>query len=584
MPKEGTTVSFGSQDVPASGAYVLAVAVSPAGAVVPRLPVRAVGVAWVAGQSASHKLDVTLDAPATIQPKTTLSVAVSAAGAPRDEPVYVTLAAVDEAVLRMTDFDTPDPADHFVGRRAPGFELRDVYNGLIDPAGQPGRLTEGGDARAKLQMGGLDVKTFKTVALFKGPVTLDADGHGSVTLDIPDFSGRLRLMAVAWTVDRFGDAERPVTVRPPLLAELTLPRFLAPGDRALTRVMLTDLGAPEQGYRVTLAADGPIAFDKTDADFRDVKRDKRRHVDRFLTATGALGAGHIHMTVTGDDGDQRDARLRHRRAGAEPLCHQPAGAHPRPRRQTHRRRRSRSGHGAGHGDPRSHRRDPARLRRAGPVGGFAALPLRLRRADRQPRLPRAARQVARGRRHGLDPRRRNTARRRRPPLFAAGLGRQLRLLDGLRQRQRLADRLCRRLPPARGQTGRRGARGHDRPRPDLPRRPLRQRRDRAERGRRQRLCGGGAGARQQARPVAAALCLDPRRKATCRAKAPGLQLVVGLDPRGRARRLPRPRCSRAPPSRATRRSPSTTMAATAARPAPWRWHSPPRRSSCRRPR
>jgi uncharacterized protein YfaS (alpha-2-macroglobulin family) len=131
---------------------------------------------------------------------------------------------------------------------------------------------------------------------------LDAAGHGSVTLDIPDFSGRLRLMAVAWTVDRFGDAERPITVRPPLLAELTLPRFLAPGDRALTRVMLTDLGAPEQSYHVTLAAEGAIAFDKTDADFKDVKRDKRRYVDRFLTATGALGAGHIHMTVTGDDG------------------------------------------------------------------------------------------------------------------------------------------------------------------------------------------------------------------------------------------------------------------------------------------
>lgn len=302
MPKGGGTVAFRAEDVPASGAYVLAVAIAPAGAVLPRLPVRAVGVAWVAGTAARHRLDVTLDAPDKVQPKTRMSVGVSVTGAPRDEPAYVTLAAVDDAVLGMTDFDSPDPADYFVGRRSPGFELRDVYGSLIDPAGQAGRLVEGGDARARQQMGGLDVKTFKTVALFKGPVMLDADGHGRIDLDIPEFSGRLRLMAVAWTVDRFGHAESSVRVRPPLLAELTLPRFLAPGDKAVARVMLTDLEAPEQSYRVDLSAEGPIALDRNDVAFKDVRRDKRRYVDRMLTATGGIGAGHLHMTVTGDDG------------------------------------------------------------------------------------------------------------------------------------------------------------------------------------------------------------------------------------------------------------------------------------------
>lgn len=302
LPKGGGTVTFDAADVPAAGAYVLAVAVSPTGAVLPRLPVRAVGAAWVPGAAAAHRLDVGLKAPDKIVPQSMLSVAVDVKGAPRDQPVYVTLAAVDEAVLRMTDFDTPDPADYFVGRREPGIEWRDVYASLIDPDGQPGRLVEGGDARAAKQMGGLDVKTFKTVALFAGPVMLDADGHGTVRLAVPDFSGKLRLMAVAWTVDRFGSAEAGVVVRPQLLAELTLPRFLAPGDRATARVMLTDLEAPEQTYEVTLAAEGPIAFDRGDVTFKDVRRDKRRFADRTLIATGELGAGHIHLTARGEDG------------------------------------------------------------------------------------------------------------------------------------------------------------------------------------------------------------------------------------------------------------------------------------------
>ena len=306
MKKGGGAVEFDAAEVPASGAYVLAMAVSPAGAVIPRLPVRAVGLAWVAGATATHKLDMALTAPDTIHPRTSLAVDIAVTGMAAGEDAYVTLAAVDEAVLRMTDFATPDAAEHFLGRREPGFELRDVYNQLIDPAGTPGRLTQGGDGNANVKTGGLDVKTFKTVALFKGPVKVDADGHARISVDVPDFSGRLRLMALAWTGGRFGGADRPVTVRPPLLAELTLPRFLAPGDAVRARLMLTDLEAPEQDYSVLLTATGAIKVDKADATFKDVKRDKRRYVDRVLTASAVPDVGRIHMLVSGADGTKAE--------------------------------------------------------------------------------------------------------------------------------------------------------------------------------------------------------------------------------------------------------------------------------------
>ena len=123
MAKGGGAVEFDAADVPASGGYVLAMAVSPSGAVIPRLPVRAVGIAWVPGRAAARKLDVTLGAPAKLQPKTTLAVDVVATGTAPGEEAWVTLAAVDEAVLRMTSFAAPDPSDHYP--RPPRGGLRD---------------------------------------------------------------------------------------------------------------------------------------------------------------------------------------------------------------------------------------------------------------------------------------------------------------------------------------------------------------------------------------------------------------------------------------------------------------------------
>ena len=51
------------------------------------------------------------------------------------------------------------------------------------------------------------------------------------TLDAPEFNGELRIMAVAWTDEAVGSSDQRVTVHEPVVAELDLPRFLAPGDQ-----------------------------------------------------------------------------------------------------------------------------------------------------------------------------------------------------------------------------------------------------------------------------------------------------------------------------------------------------------------
>ncbi|SNB53019.1 hypothetical protein SAMN07250955_101321 [Arboricoccus pini] len=302
--KNGRTVELPKTDIPAAGTYITAIAFGKTGAVLPRLPVRALGTVWVPGAAAARKLDVAVQAPEKVQPNHTLEVDMTVNGIKAGAEAYATVAAVDDAVLQMTDFATPDPAAFYLGRRALNLTLRDVYGRLIDPAGQPGNVVSGGDARALKQIGSLDVKTVKTVALFTGPIKVDQSGHAHVNLDVPDFSGRLRVMAVAWTADQFGSGDAKTEVRPPVLAELSLPRFLAPGDKARLRASITVLEAPEQDYTVKLETDGPVHFERNDVNFKDVKRDRRRFVDRMLVVDQSTGVGHIKLVATGADGSR----------------------------------------------------------------------------------------------------------------------------------------------------------------------------------------------------------------------------------------------------------------------------------------
>ncbi|MGH7003150.1 MAG: alpha-2-macroglobulin family protein, partial [Alphaproteobacteria bacterium] len=145
---------------------------------------------------------------------------------------------------------------HFYGRRKLALELRDDYGRLIDAyAGRLGEIRQGGDDGAR-HLGGLDVSTIQVVSLFSGIVRADEKGEATVALDVPDFNGRLRVMAVAWTASKLGKSEQNVTVRDPVVSTVTLPRFLAPDDQGRVTVVIHNVDGPAGAYRVRLTAGG----------------------------------------------------------------------------------------------------------------------------------------------------------------------------------------------------------------------------------------------------------------------------------------------------------------------------------------
>jgi len=278
-----------------AGAYVMVSAYTPRDAVDQPRPRRAVGVAWVPVNVDGRTFDLTLDAPERAIPEQPLVVNIRAEGGPRAERAWVTVAAVDEGILLLTNFRSPSPEDWFFGQTQLGVDLLDDYGRVLDPnQGAAAPVRSGGD---QIGAAGLSVVPTRTVALFSGPVQLDRSGRASISLDVPQFNGELRLMAVAWSEGGLGSASRPVTVREDAPAELILPRFMSPGDTAQATVTVDNIDLPAGAFSAQISATGPLSgpSEAVEMTLEPGQREDRRV---RLTADTA-GIGELVLAVTG---------------------------------------------------------------------------------------------------------------------------------------------------------------------------------------------------------------------------------------------------------------------------------------------
>ncbi|MBV9835981.1 MAG: alpha-2-macroglobulin family protein [Alphaproteobacteria bacterium] len=290
----GTTIEVPVKADWGAGAYALVTAYRPLNRV-ERAPVRAVGLAWLGIDPGTRSLQVSVDAPERIRPRTSVTLPVKVANAGGNE-VFVTLAAVDEGILQLTRFRSPKPVEYYFGKRMLGVYMRDDYGKLLDDkADSVGRLREGGDAAGGV---GLEVVPIKVVSLFSGIVKVGADGIAQIKFDVPDFSGQLRLMAVAYDKSRVGSTEGRMFVRDALTSDLVLPRFLAPGDRSQATISLHNVEGQAGEYTVKVSTTGSIVL--TGEDTRVVTLAAGRREQFVVPVAGdQVGLGSVTMAITG---------------------------------------------------------------------------------------------------------------------------------------------------------------------------------------------------------------------------------------------------------------------------------------------
>ncbi len=299
VPAEGTSVDLTVTEEWGPGAYVTAVLYRPSSAAEKRMPARALGLAFADVEPGNRLLNVAVDAPGEALPRQAFTTTIKLDGVAAGQRAYVAVAAVDLGILNLTNFKTPDPDGWYFGQRQLGMEFRDLYGQLIDPTqGLAGAIRSGGDGEASRP--GTPPPTSVLVALHSGIVEVGPDGTATVSFEMPDFSGTVRLMAMAWTDTAVGHADRDVIVRDPVVVTMSPPRFLRLDDNSRLLVEINNVSGPAGDYRVALETGNGLSTDAAET-IVNLAAGGRTSLDLGLRGD-EIGDQQLTLTVTGPTG------------------------------------------------------------------------------------------------------------------------------------------------------------------------------------------------------------------------------------------------------------------------------------------
>lgn len=303
IPKEGKKIeipinkTWDRHDI-----YISAVHIQPANQEQKITATRSFGLTHLPLNRDKRTLNVEFDAPEKWLPNQTVDVELNISRNLEDKPsvenAWVTLAAVDVGVLNITNFKTPEPQTYFFSPRRYSPDSIDMYNKLIKLNDNPSAIQRWGGDASDVSRGGKQAQSeVQIVSLFTGLVSVK-DGKANVSLQLPDFNGRLKLMAVAFTEDSFGNGEQEVIVAAPLVTQLSMPRFVAWGDKSTLALDINNLSGEKQNLSVNLTTSNPIS--QAIGEQQIIIEDKTKQTLLYpISIDGAQAQSEIKLTING---------------------------------------------------------------------------------------------------------------------------------------------------------------------------------------------------------------------------------------------------------------------------------------------
>ncbi len=243
----------------------------------------------------TKRIGVSIKAAATSRSNKKQQVTVKASPG-----AMVNLAAVDNGILAVSGFRTPDPYDWYFGKRALGVNAWDVYPLLFPELRRSISSTGGdGDLSMDLRQNPIPNKRFKLLSYWSGWTKANGNGEASFTVDIPAFNGQVRLMAMSASGDKFGAAEATMQVADPLVMSTSMPRFITPGDTVLAGITLSNTTSKATTVTAKITVEGPLQYG-TGANLEtNIGAQSEGRIEFPIYALNVPGAAKLTITATG---------------------------------------------------------------------------------------------------------------------------------------------------------------------------------------------------------------------------------------------------------------------------------------------
>jgi hypothetical protein len=310
-------------------AYVAVSLIQPHGRSSNDRPLRMYGIAPLAVEDPATRENLSLKIAGVLAPNKEFTVELATGSR---SPAQVTVAVVDEGLLDLTRFATPDAWKSFYAKQRLGVVTLDLFSQVIGSYKEDifKTFSIGGAEEAKLmaelaaelaaKKEDSRVKRFKPVALFSGIVKTDDRGTARVSFTMPNYMGSVRVMAVSAKGAKYGSAETTVPVRSAIIMLPTLPRVLGPEEKIRVPVTLFTLAEGIGTVSVEAAVEGPVRLVGPAKREISVEAGSERDLFFELETLPAIGPARITLTARGGSVETREVTDITVRASSPPLA------------------------------------------------------------------------------------------------------------------------------------------------------------------------------------------------------------------------------------------------------------------------
>ncbi|GMN11188.1 MG2 domain-containing protein [Croceitalea sp. MTPC9] len=237
----------------APNAYVNISLLQPHGQVANDLPIRLYGVVPILVENPATFLEPKLQMPDVLEPEKAFKISVSEAN---KKPMTYSIAVVDDGLLDLTRFKTPDIHSSFYARQALGVKTFDIFDDVMGAysisvdniyAIGGGGIAEGAKNRK--------AQRFKPIVTYLGPFSLQAGKKATHEIIMPNYVGSVRTMLIAGNgKSAYGNAEKTTPVRKPLMVLTSIPRKLSPGETVTIPVTVFAMEKKVKNVKVSIDA------------------------------------------------------------------------------------------------------------------------------------------------------------------------------------------------------------------------------------------------------------------------------------------------------------------------------------------